>query len=552
MKRGCGPEQQENNQVFMQKEIFEHYDARAHDKQRREHKSNRGAHAERTHQVKQEAANCRTEDQVHDMKCYGIGIRENLQHNAGVEIESGRLHVQVVQAFEQAMPQQRRVQDLEEAPQGPDVEAHSQQVINHARQSENQAQQSVGPYFSRACCHGVADLSYDISHKHIDIKPVRAALNIYAGAGKEPRFMFRIKSCIGIMLCSSACFAAIGSVSVQSTPAQAVLSFTVSDPTQCLVDVYSDTARTQLVDDTNSTLFANSDRCNRAGSAIDGKNVTFVAGLRTSQKAADGKFHSRALAAVTTYYFTITDVLNFQTVQGSFTTTNPSLGNMYPEQPPFDPSAWDNRAYPQFTWTPGQRNQMLVDPSTGFLVKRMTFAGDAYAKGQNSTDGVGSPLATAITGSSACSSAANLNSSGTSFATCTGAAKIFLPLPAFQMIGSGVFNNWYPRFNVDDLLLYLYGSADSTAISAANGSDTVSVCLAQGVNLPCLSQQFSVQLLSTAGATGTAKVPANTPSPVFANWGYTPLHGDVVPTPGTVAVSGNTVSLTNPGQSSTY
>ena len=71
---------------------------------------------------------------------------------------------------------------------------------------------------------------------------------------------------------------------------------------------------------------------------------------------------------------------------------------MYPEQPPFDPTAWDNRAYPQFNWTPGQRNQMLVDPSTGLLVKRMTFAGDAYAKNQNSTDGVGSPLATAITG----------------------------------------------------------------------------------------------------------------------------------------------------------
>jgi len=120
------------------------------------------------------------------------------------------------------------------------------------------------------------------------------------------------------------------------------------------------------------------------------------------------------------------------------------------------------------------------------------------------------------------------------------------------MSGSGVFNNWYPRFNVDDVLLYLYGSADSTAISAANGSDTVSVCLAQGLNLPCLSNQFSVPLKSTAGATGTVKVPAPTPSPVFADWGFTPLHGDVVPTPGTVSVSGNTVSLTNPGQSTTY
>jgi hypothetical protein len=357
---------------------------------------------------------------------------------------------------------------------------------------------------------------------------------------------------LGIILCAPACFAAIGPVSVQSTPVQAILSFTVSDPSQCLVQVYSDAARTELVDDTNSTLFAGSQRCNRTGSAISGTHVSFVAGLRTSQKASDGKFHSRALAAVTTYYYTISDVLAFQSAQGSFTTRNPALGNLYPEQPPFDPNAWDNRAYPQFDWTQAQRNQTLVDPSTGLLVKRMTFAGDAYLKGVNSTDGVGAPLAAAITGSSVCSNASSLNSSGATYATCTGAAKIFMPLPAFQMLGSGVFINWYPRFNVDDLLLYLYGSADSTAIAAADGSDTVSVCLAQGLNLPCLSQQFSVPLKSSAAATGTVKVPAATPSPVFADWGYTPLHGDVVPTPGTVTVVGSTVSLTNPGQSTTF
>ena len=39
---------------------------------------------------------------------------------------------------------------------------------------------------------------------------------------------------------------------------------------------------------------------------------------------------------------------------------------------------------------------------------------------------------------------------------------------------------------------------------------------------------------------------------MFANWGYTPLHGDVVPTPGTVSVNGNTVALTNPGQPTTF
>ncbi len=345
--------------------------------------------------------------------------------------------------------------------------------------------------------------------------------------------------------------AAIGPVSVQSIAAQAILSFTAPDPSQCLVQVYSDAALTELADDTNSTLFAGAQQCNRAGSAINGKEVSFVAGLRKSQKASDGLLHSRALAAQTTYYYVITDSLNAVFSQGSFTTATMALGNLYPVQPPFDRNAWDNRAYPQFGWTVGQRGQTLIDPVTGQLVKRLTFAGDAYAKNQNSTDGVGAQLANAVANGS-CSNTANFNTSGASYGSCSGAATIFLPLPAFQMTGGGTFNNWYPRFNVDDLLLYAYGSADSTAIGAANGSNTLVVCLAQGASLPCLSSQFTVVLQASASATGTVKVPASAPSPVFANWGYTPLHGDVVPTPGTVSVAGNTVTLTNPGQANTW
>ncbi|MBZ5610855.1 MAG: hypothetical protein LAP38_21540 [Acidobacteriia bacterium] len=354
-----------------------------------------------------------------------------------------------------------------------------------------------------------------------------------------------------VVLGSPAAFGAVGQLTIQATPTQAVLSFTVSDPAQCTVQIYSDAARTNLVDDSNTALFAGSQQCNRAGSAAAGRNVSFVAGLRTSQKALDGKLHSRALAAQTTYYYVVSDIVDSQTSQGSFTTTTLPLGNLYPEQPPFDQNGWDNRAYPQFDWTVSQRNQALVEPVTGQLVKRVTFAGDAYARSQNSTDGLGAQLATGVVGSGACANAGNLNTSGASYATCTGASAIFMPVPAFQMTGTGVFKNWYPRFNVDDLLFYVYGSADATAIGAANGSDTVAVCLSQGAGLPCLSRQFTVALKSTTGATGTVKVPASTPAPVFANWGYTPLHGDVVPTPGTVSVSGSTVSLTNPGQAYT-
>ena len=364
--------------------------------------------------------------------------------------------------------------------------------------------------------------------------------------------MRRGSFCFAALLWSgTVAFGAPGKVATQTTATQAVLTFTIIDPARCTVAVYRDAARTQLVDDTNTALFPGSQQCNRAGSAVVGSEVSFVAGLRTSQKASDGKLHSRALAAQTVYYFVITDLVDSQAAQGTLTTSTLPLGNLYPEQPPFDPNGWDNRAYPQFDWTTSQRNQALVDPLTGQLVKRLTFAGDAYATSQNSTDGVGSPLAIGVVASGSCSSAVNLNTSGANFGTCTGAAKIFMPLPAFQMTGTGVFKNWYPRFNVDDLLLYGYGSADAAAIAAADGSNTLSVCLAQGAGLPCLSRQFTVTLQSTPAATGTLKVPASAPAPVFANWGYTPLHGDVVPTPGTVSVNGNTVSLTNPGQAYT-
>jgi len=134
-------------------------------------------------------------------------------------------------------------------------------------------------------------------------------------------------------------FSAPGKVGIQTTATQAVLSFTVSDPSQCTVQVFSDAAQNHPVDDLSAALFPGSQQCNRAGSATVGKTVSFVAGLRTSQKASDGKLHSRALAAQTTFYYTITDLVDSQTAQGSFTTSTLPLGSLYPEQPPFDPNA---------------------------------------------------------------------------------------------------------------------------------------------------------------------------------------------------------------------
>ena len=336
---------------------------------------------------------------------------------------------------------------------------------------------------------------------------------------------------------------AVRSITVQTTPTQAVLSFSVNDPARCTVRVYSDAARTLPVDDTNPELFPGSQQCNRQGSAILGKSVSFVAGLRRAEKAADGKLHSRALAAVTPYCYTITDTSDSTTATGCFETANLPFGNLYPEQPPFNADGWDKRAYPQFDWNTAPRDQTLTDPQKGQLVKRVTFAGDAYARNQSSTDGIGAQLAPAIVNEGSCTAPENLNTSGKAFAVCTGHASIFLPLPPFQMSGGGAFRNWYPRFNVDDLILYVYGRAD--AVPGHNGD--LGVCLAQGADLPCLSKTITVALPGHT-ASVPLKVPHGTPAPVFANWDFTPLHGDVVPTPGTVEVRGSLVTLTNPDQ----
>ena len=338
----------------------------------------------------------------------------------------------------------------------------------------------------------------------------------------------------------------VSPVTIETTATQAVLSFQVIDPAHCTVQLFLDEARTLPVDDTSPRLFDLASQCTRAGSALQGNTVAFVAGLRRAEKAADGKFHSRALAAVTRYYYTIVDTSDSATATGSFVTRTLPLGNLYPEQPPFDEGAWDKRAYPQFEWNPAARDEIHADPQTGQLVKRVTFAGDAYARSQNSVDGIGAQLASAVATGGDCTLPANLNTSGKGFASCAGEVSLFLPLPAFPMSGGGTFNNWYPRFNVDDLILYVYGWADSP--SEPGGQ--LAVCLAQGAELPCLSKTIRIAL-PHRGSNAPVKVPAERPAPVFANWGYTPLHGDVVPTPGTVTVHGNSISLTNPDQATT-
>jgi hypothetical protein len=95
-----GREQQEYHQVFVQKEVLEHYDARADNKQRRKRECDGRMHAACPHKVVKKTADSCSQNQVQRMKCNRVMSGEELQQDTGIEIEPRGMCVQIVQAFE--------------------------------------------------------------------------------------------------------------------------------------------------------------------------------------------------------------------------------------------------------------------------------------------------------------------------------------------------------------------------------------------------------------------------------------------------------------------
>jgi hypothetical protein len=66
------------------------------------------------------------------MKCCGVVNGKKLEQDARVKIESRWKCMLIVQAFEQPVPQQLRIDNLEKSQQGPRVKADSQPIIYNA------------------------------------------------------------------------------------------------------------------------------------------------------------------------------------------------------------------------------------------------------------------------------------------------------------------------------------------------------------------------------------------------------------------------------------
>lgn len=338
------------------------------------------------------------------------------------------------------------------------------------------------------------------------------------------------------------------------THRQAVVVFNVPHANNATVQIYSDSACSKIIDDTNVALFPGSFAANRTNSVIDGqlsngsrdgRNVQFVAGTLMG---------NRALAQNTQYWAQITNLADASQVTIPFSTNPMPVGNLYPEQPAADITKWDNRGYPVFTPGVGNRNKVYTDPTTGAFVKPFTQAGDAFGQGLGVGDGINNPpqLDTPIDSSSpACTSPANLSSTynvrsyptapTSGYASCSGTVSVWLPFASFLppgggsswSAGTGANGAYAPSTGLDYWMPYVWASATA-------GTPTITVALAQ---TPGGSAYHGCQFTAAVTATNTGYIAVD-PDPGFATLcTSTPIRGDIVPSLGTVNVSGTAVTL---------
>ncbi len=190
-----------------------------------------------------------------------------------------------------------------------------------------------------------------------------------------------------------------GGLSAQSgtTATQSIIAYSAPDgTTHCTVAVSESPSYSPLVNDVNTTLFANSnDDLTRYPTLQNGAARAFVVGTVPTPNgvdpllASDGYLYSRALHANTTHYYQIT--CGTSNITGSFITQNPQPGKTYSEPQPILGAGEYAFPYPQdhshngtgSEWS--DPNWTTTDPVTGFLIKQVTLAGQfsGYASSPN-------------------------------------------------------------------------------------------------------------------------------------------------------------------------
>lgn len=278
-----------------------------------------------------------------------------------------------------------------------------------------------------------------------------------------------------------------------TTATQAVLYYTAPDENPCTVEVREE-GSAALVHDVNPALFPGAHLDLRTGSAVDGRRRVLVVGKRAAELALDGRRYSRALQANTSHTFVVT-CSGGVAWSGSFRTTNIPLGNTYMEGVPADPNEPGTTAWPTLAWN--DRNQEVIDPQTGLLIKPLSLPVDLSSTETKN-------LAGAESSSPDWSSPQSVVGDDSAAASYTGTSRdyLFLDLPFTSGFG-GSYGAPFRFLTQLRLNVNAWCSGGDCATASADDR-SLEFCITND-RATCLSQTIAVQLQNCdSGCTGSS------------------------------------------------
>lgn len=320
-----------------------------------------------------------------------------------------------------------------------------------------------------------------------------------------------LKIALACMLCGSAVLSATPANILGITPTRVILGYTAPDLLPCTISVLDPYGN--LIHDVDSSLFASANSDSRSIVSFSVKRIVII-GKRSAELALDGVTKpSRALEAGATHTYTIT-CTSPVTFTGSFRTAQPALGNTYNDPLPVDPNNPGQYAWPTISWTNQQQN--LIDPQTGFLMRRLDTPRTSYvAQGFNQAfvSASSGGLGTCGTGWTNCS---NAIADDAAVAAYSGTNQATLALEMGQYFGGkgAVHGTLNLSSNVFNALLNAWSTSAGVSIQ---------VCLSVQGPLACTSDWITIALPQCASScTGVGpnrfNLISGTPLPMFADW----------------------------------
>jgi hypothetical protein len=310
------------------------------------------------------------------------------------------------------------------------------------------------------------------------------------------------------------------------TSTQALLYYAAPDDSPCLIQVSESSSFSPPVADLDPALFPRANLDSERNILPPGTGRLVRIGLRTSAKASDGKWHSRALAAETQHYVQVS--CGASSGATTFATATPR--GFAPEPLPTHPGAWGNLAYPEFDFTSPAKP--VIDPRTGVKI----YTADPKAWSMSNTLAI---PANWYGGGSGWTNAANITSYKSAVAATSNTDPIVLYFDAAKFSDQlRISGGYWPYDDFLDLGVDLYGSG--TSAGAPNRTIQLALSLDSG-QTPYTSWVDAALPLGADAAAGT--FPSTYPQAYFGGWKQV-LPRNAWPKRGFVTVADGLVTLT--------